>query len=166
MLNNMAHDELDFAKGKTNILPVKTPVNKLLDEFKRTFENEIRNKGYRFELITEASANIYVDPDKILRVFMNIMRYALEAMEPGGTFTIVARIVGDEVEFQLKDTGKGIPPEIKDKLFESFVTSGKKGGTGLGLAIVKKLVDQHKGRIEVESTPGKGTTFKIYFKKM
>ncbi len=166
MLNNMAHDVLDFAKGKTNILPVKTPVNKLLDEFKRTFENEIKNKGFRFEVINEASANIYVDPDKILRVFMNIMRNALEAMEPGGTFTIIARNVGNEVEFQLKDTGKGIPPEIKDKLFESFVTSGKKGGTGLGLAIVKKLVDQHKGRIEVESTPGKGTTFKIYFKKM
>jgi signal transduction histidine kinase len=51
-------------------------------------------------------------------------------------------------------------------LFDSFVTSGKEGGTGLGLAIVKKMIDQHKGKIEVDSEPGKGTTFKLYFKKI
>ncbi len=166
MLNNMAHDVLDFAKGKTNILPVKTPVNKLLDNFKRTFENEIERKGYHLEIVNEAPSMIYVDPDKIMRVFMNIMKNALEAMEPGGTFSIVAKDAGNEVEFQLKDTGKGIPEAIRNRLFESFVTSGKDGGTGLGLAIVKNLIDQHKGRIEVESTPGRGTTFKIYFKKL
>ena len=59
-----------------------------------------------------------------------------------------------------------IPPEIKDRLFDSFVTSGKEGGTGLGLAIVKELVDQHKGKIEVDSVPNEGTTFKIYLKKL
>ncbi len=166
MLNNMAHDVLDFAKGKTNILPVKTPVNKLLDTFRKTFENEIKRRGFKLEIVNKAPAILYVDPDKIMRVFMNIMKNALEAMEKGGTFSIIARDAGDEIEFQLKDTGKGIPENIKNRLFESFVTSGKKEGTGLGLAIVKNLIDQHKGRIEVESTPGQGTTFKIYFKKI
>ena len=74
--------------------------------------------------------------------------------------------VKGEIEFLLSDTGKGIPEEIKDKLFDSFVTSGKKGGTGLGLAIAKKVVEEHKGRIEVESELGKGTTFKIYIPKL
>ena len=166
MLNNMAHDVLDFAKGKTNILPVKTPVNKLLDNFKKTFENEVERKGYHLEIINEAPCMIYVDPDKIMRVFMNIMKNALEAMEPGGMFSIIAKEASNEVEFQLKDTGKGIPEAIKNRLFESFVSSGKKEGTGLGLAIVKNLIDQHKGRIEVDSAQGQGTTFKIYFKKL
>ncbi len=165
-LNNMAHDVLDFAKGKTSILPVKYSVNKLLDEFKKLFENEIRRQGFDFEVKCEVSAMVYVDPDKVMRIFMNIMKNALEAMGKKGKFSIVARDAKDEVEFDLSDTGPGIPPEIKNRLFESFVTSGKKEGTGLGLAIVKNLVDQHKGRIEVESTPGKGTTFKIYFKKL
>ncbi|MCD6374496.1 MAG: GAF domain-containing protein [Caldisericaceae bacterium] len=165
-LNNMAHDVLDFAKGKTNILPVKYPVNKILDDFRKLFENEIKKQGYQFEVECKASCMLYVDPDKIIRVFMNIMKNALEAMDKGGKFSIKAFDRGDEVEFQLSDTGKGIPPEIKNRLFESFVTSGKKEGTGLGLAIVKNLVDQHKGRIEVDSTPGKGTTFKLYFKKL
>jgi len=107
---------------------------------------------------------IYIDPEKISRVFMNIMKNALEAMEKGGTFSIAVEKVDDEVEFSLSDTGKGIPAEIKDHLFDSFVTSGKKDGTGLGLAIVKKIIDEHNGRIEVDSEPGAGTTFKIYFK--
>ncbi len=165
-LNNMAHDVLDFAKGKTSILPVKYPVNKLLEDFKKLFENEIKKQGYEFEVECRAASMLYVDPDKVIRIFMNIMKNALEAMDKGGKFSIKAFEANSEVVFQLSDTGKGIPPEIKDRLFESFVTSGKKGGTGLGLAIVKNLVEQHKGRIEVESTPGKGTTFKIYFKKL
>ena len=109
---------------------------------------------------------IYIDPEKIHRVFMNIMKNALEAMKKGGTFKIQADEKNGEIMFSLADTGKGIPEEIRDKLFDSFVTSGKKGGTGLGLAIVKKVIEEHKGRIEVESEQGVGTTFKIYFPKM
>jgi signal transduction histidine kinase len=87
-------------------------------------------------------------------------------MKPGGTFSLQASEQDGQVLFSLKDNGAGIPDEIKDKLFGSFVTSGKEGGTGLGLAIVKKVIDEHKGRIEVESTKGAGTTFKIYFAKI
>lgn len=165
-LNNMTRDILDFAKGKTTILPVKYPVDKLINNFSKVFGEDIRKRGYDFEAVCNAQANIYVDPEKITRVFMNIMKNALEAMDKGGKFSIVANQLNGDIEFLLSDTGSGIPPEIKDKLFESFVTSGKEGGTGLGLAIVKKLVEEHKGRIEVDSQPGKGTTFKLYFKKL
>ena len=166
LLNNMTKDILDFAKGKTNILPVKYPVDKLINNFKKVFADDIRKRGYDFEAVCNAQANIYVDPEKITRVFMNIMKNALEAMDKGGKFSIIANQLNGDIEFLLSDTGQGIPAEIKDKLFESFVTSGKEGGTGLGLAIVKKLVEEHNGRIEVESEPGKGTTFKLYFKKI
>jgi signal transduction histidine kinase len=87
-------------------------------------------------------------------------------MKKGGTFSITADEHNGEILFSLKDTGMGIPKEIRDKLFDSFVTSGKKGGTGLGLAIVKKVVEEHKGKIEVESKTGVGTTFKLYFPKV
>jgi signal transduction histidine kinase/putative methionine-R-sulfoxide reductase with GAF domain len=165
-LTNMTTDILDFAKGKTSILPVKHPVDKLLKSFTQFFEKNVRDRGYEFEVICNAQAMIYIDPEKIGRVFMNIMKNALEAMDKGGKFSIVADQEGDYIVFKLSDTGKGIPPEIRDRLFDSFVTSGKEGGTGLGLAIVKKMIDQHKGKIEVDSEPGKGTTFKLYFKKI
>jgi len=166
LLTNMTTDVLDFAKGKTTILPVKHAVDKLVKDFAKVFENDTKNKGFNFEWAVNTASMIYIDPEKIHRVFMNIMKNALEAMAKGGTFKIQADEQNGEIVFSLADTGKGIPEEIRDKLFDSFVTSGKKGGTGLGLAIVKKVIEEHKGKIEVESEPGVGTTFKIYFPKM
>ncbi|HKZ22128.1 MAG TPA: ATP-binding protein [candidate division Zixibacteria bacterium] len=63
------------------------------------------------------------------------------------------------------DNGPGIPNEIKESLFEPFVTHGKVSGTGLGLSISKKIVEEHKGRIEFESYTGRGTTFAIFLPK-
>jgi signal transduction histidine kinase len=78
----------------------------------------------------------------------------------GGKLTVrVAREAG-ELVVSVSDTGKGIPREIEDKLFQSFVTAGKRGGTGLGLAIVKKIVDEHAGTITVQSSP-QGATFTL-----
>ncbi len=166
LLTNMTTDVLQFAKGKTTILPVKIAADKLLSRFEKLYRNDVLKKGYEFEVTCDLIAMIYIDAEKILRVFMNIMKNALEAMEPGGKFSLRASLVENEVEFILKDTGKGIPLEIQNKLFDSFVTSGKEGGTGLGLAIVKKIVEEHNGRIEVESAPGQGSTSKIYLKKL
>lgn len=165
-MTSMTKDVLDFAKGKTSILPVKYPVDKLINQFSKLFEKEIKKKGYEFEAGCHTASMVYVDPEKIGRVFMNIMKNALEAMEPGGKFSIFATEENGEIVFSLSDNGAGIPAEIQDNLFDSFVTSGKEGGTGLGLAIVKKMVDQHKGRIEVESKKNKGTTFKIFLKRL
>jgi signal transduction histidine kinase len=166
MLTNMTTDVLDFAKGKTTILPIKYPVDKLVKEFAKLFEGDTKQKGFNFDWAVNTASMIYIDPEKINRVFMNIMKNALEAMKKGGTFSVIADEENGEIVFSLRDTGSGIPKEIRDKLFDSFVTSGKKGGTGLGLAIVKKVVEEHKGKIEVESTQGVGTTFKIYFPKV
>jgi signal transduction histidine kinase len=165
ILTNMTTDVLDFSKGKTTILPRKFPVDKLVKEFDKFFSADIKRKGFNFEWSVDTSSMIYIDPEKINRVFMNIMKNAIEAMDEGGTFRIHAVESNGEIMFSLQDTGSGIPEEIRDRLFDSFVTSGKEGGTGLGLAIVKKVIDEHKGRIEVESKQGVGTTFKIYFPK-
>ncbi|KAA3609985.1 MAG: GAF domain-containing protein [Calditrichaeota bacterium] len=165
-LTNMTTDVLDFAKGKSSILPVKCAVNKILEEFQKFFEGDVKKKGFEFETACNTASMIYVDPEKIQRIFMNIMKNGLEAMEPGGKFSITANKEKNDVVFLLSDTGAGIPDEIKQTLFDSFVTSGKKGGTGLGLAIVKKLIEEQKGRIEVESEVNKGTTFKIYFPRL
>ncbi|MEC9397921.1 MAG: ATP-binding protein, partial [Myxococcota bacterium] len=67
-----------------------------------------------------------------------------------------------ELVMTLSDNGQGIPTEIRDRLFESFVTQGKKDGTGLGLAIVKKIVEDHEGRIDFETETDQGTSFFIH----
>ena len=92
-----------------------------------------------------------------------LLRNAIEAMgEAGGTLTIEAARVADDLVVTVRDTGPGIPKEIEDRLFQSFVTAGKQGGTGLGLAIVKKIVEEHGGHVEVRSSDA-GALFSLYF---
>jgi signal transduction histidine kinase len=103
------------------------------------------------------------DEGKMLRVVHNLARNAAEAMgSKGGKFVI--KVTRDKADGSLvvgfSDTGPGIPKEIEHRLFQSFVTSGKKGGTGLGLAIVKKIAEEHGGTISVQSS-SRGATFKL-----
>ena len=78
-----------------------------------------------------------------------------------GRIVISGRRTDGAVEICVQDNGPGIPEDIKDRLFEPFVTSGKKGGTGLGLAIAKSIVEAHGGQILCQSTPGSGAAFYV-----
>jgi signal transduction histidine kinase len=75
---------------------------------------------------------------------------------PGGS------AIENPVALEVRDNGPGIPESLRGRLFEPFV-SGRVGGTGLGLAIVQRAVDAHRGLVLVDTTPGKGTTFRVYF---
>lgn len=160
-LMNMITEILDFAKGKTSILPRKSSAKNVFKRFEPSLSQLCERSKTELHLEVNSKQIIYVDEDKLSRVFHNITKNALEAMGEGGAFYVDVSDKEDTVIFQFRDTGPGIPEEIQDKLFDSFVTSGKESGTGLGLAIVKKIIDEHKGKIEIESKKGKGATFRI-----
>jgi signal transduction histidine kinase len=101
-----------------------------------------------------------VDITKMQRVVINLIRNAIEAMPTGGRLTIVSSISSQNVELSVSDTGAGIPEELQERIWKPLKTT-KARGVGLGLAICKKLVEAHQGRIEVQSEPGKGATFKV-----
>ncbi len=105
----------------------------------------------------------YADQRSLEQVLINIITNAYDAIkEEGGVTSVqIAPSEADEgfLDVSISDTGPGIPPEIQEKIFEPFV-SGKTKGTGLGLAITKRMVEAHKGRIELETYPG-GTIFKV-----
>jgi two-component system, NtrC family, sensor histidine kinase HydH len=122
----------------------------------------IIGRDYTAELPT-----VRMDDRLCEQVFQNLALNAYEAMEPGGGelrveifSTIRAGVAG--VEITLTDTGPGIPPEICEQIFNPFFTT-KKAGTGLGLAIVSKIVDELRGSLQVESKPGQGATFRVFF---
>lgn len=108
--------------------------------------------------------HVYADEEQILSAFLNLMLNAYQAMPEGGIFKISAEeaLGGTRIDFE--DTGGGIPREKLRDLFLPF-RSSKKGGTGLGLAEVHKIVTLHGGKIEVETQPGRGTSFHLYFPK-
>ncbi len=120
--------------------------------------------------LPEGLWNIRIDPTQIEQVLVNFVLNAQEAMPDGGLLRIRTANAGssppeqEEVLLEVSDTGTGIPKELKDKIFEPFMsTKGQDGRRGLGLAIVYSIVEQHRGRLVVESEEGAGTTFRAYF---
>jgi len=103
-------------------------------------------------------------PNRVNQVFMNLVHNAAQAMEPGGSLTIRTSTEGNGVQIEFRDTGKGIDPDDLAHIFRpGFTTKGRRVGMGLGLAISRQIVDHHGGRISAESTPGEGTTFRVWF---
>lgn len=96
------------------------------------------------------------------QVFMNLVVNAIDAMENGGELTLSTYQEDQQVIISIADTGTGIAPELLTRIFEEgFTTKSKNKGSGLGLALSKDVVEKHKGRIDVHSTPGVGSTFKV-----
>jgi len=101
-------------------------------------------------------------PNQLNQVFMNLLVNAAQAMPRRGTLTIKTLHVGNEVQVRISDTGVGIPRENMRKIFDpGFTTKGVGVGTGLGLSICYKIIQDHRGRITVESEVGRGTAFTI-----
>jgi len=94
---------------------------------------------------------IPLDRQRILRVFVNLLVNALDVMPDGGTIRISALLEHRFVLIKVRDTGPGIAPEIRDRIFQPFVTAGKVGGLGLGLAFSRQAVIDHGGRMWLES---------------
>ena len=102
-----------------------------------------------------------LDAELMERVFYNLLVNAAQATAPGGAVTVKARVVEENAEISVIDRGYGIEPKLISTIFNPFFTT-KPEGVGLGLAIVSKIVDQHGGKIAVESEPGKGSIFRVY----
>lgn len=105
------------------------------------------------------SIELPLERARVERVFVNLIDNAIEAMPVGGAVQISASMSADGVTIEVADTGPGISPEIRDHLFQPFVSSGKKNGLGLGLALSRQTILDHGGDMWVESEPGRGARF-------
>ena len=112
----------------------------------------------------DALPPILADERRLYNAFYNLVNNAIPEVPAGGSVTVSGQVDsrGREVLVIVADTGRGMPPEVRDSLFTPRAISRKPGGTGLGTKIVKDVVDAHGGRITVESKEGAGTTFRIW----
>jgi K+-sensing histidine kinase KdpD len=162
----MQREVLEFARGEKRVLLRKVYLVPFFEELASELRRELSGSGTELAVVLEDRSTARFDQNKITRVVHNLVRNAVEAMrgKPGKiTLTVRAQLADDgkrELVLEVSDNGPGIPKQIEARLFESFVTAGKKGGTGLGLAIVKKIVEEHGGSVEVR-TSTKGTTFRL-----
>ena len=158
---SMAEELLEFSRGTYQLRREKTELAELMERF--AFLNQDYLKQNKIELeLRPVDISINADVNKLLRVLQNLVYNAADALKDrAGKITISGRLEGNEAELCVRDNGPGIPEDIKDRLFEPFVTSGKSGGTGLGLAIAKSIVEAHGGRIFCESKRGHGAAFHL-----
>jgi signal transduction histidine kinase len=157
----MVREILDFSAGETRLAPERVSVPALLARVEEEVLFGLASRGVRLETRIDCGGDVMADVHRLLRVFENLVRNALEAMPDGGTLTLAAELRGGEVAFRVADTGRGIPEELQATVFEPFASYAKVSGTGLGMAIVKSIVEAHGGRIRVESRVGAGTAFEF-----
>jgi CRP-like cAMP-binding protein/two-component sensor histidine kinase len=159
----MTQEILDFSRGVSEIHLEEVNLNEVMDSLVMFVEKDLVKRNITLVRKFNYTGNCSLDLDKVSRAFYNLASNAADAMENGGTLTVSTREAQGQLAIEFKDTGNGIPEDIRHRVFEPFFSAGKRHGTGLGLAIVKKIVDDHQGRIELESEVGKGTTFRLLF---
>ena len=158
-IEQMTREVLAYLRGESAFLPTQVHLDRFLGDLREVLGRELASKNIELRVDQRTQGKIRIDEGKVKRAVINLARNAAEAMPDGGTFTIAAWKEGERIVLSFADTGSGIPEEIRDKVFQPFVTQGKRDGTGLGLAIVKQVIEAHGGEVRFESTPGQGTTF-------
>jgi len=162
---SLVKDMLAYSR-KSAPVPEPTDVAQILEETLLMIEELAASRQIRTELTAAGGMpKLNVDQTGLKRVVLNLLTNAVEACTGGGRVRLSAGIdeAANAVTISVEDDGPGIPPDVRERLFEPFYTTKGSHGTGLGLALVRKVVDEHRGGIEVESEPGHGTVFRLSF---
>ncbi len=159
--NELVKRFLDFARP----FRLRVEASELTEVIDRAIQQvESRAQQHKVTIIRNDSPDVGplpIDAQWIEQLVANLLGNAIDASPQGSAVTILTRPVEGGAELAVVDRGVGIAPENLASVFNPFFTT-KADGTGLGLAIVSKIVDEHRGRIHVESVPGEGTTFQIW----
>ena len=159
-LNRVLGDVLDFARNvDVEFKPVD--LNGLVRKAVTLLEEQFGKHQVLCEVELDSDIpTCYYDATQISQVIINLMRNGAQAMKEGGVLHVTTEKNGETIILSISDTGIGIEKEMLERIFEPFVTT-KTRGTGLGLALAKRVLEEHGGNIEVESTLGEGSTFRV-----
>jgi signal transduction histidine kinase len=168
-LNRIVEQVLDFARtAEPEFLPVH--LNELIEELGLLTRHKLTQQNVLLVRKLEPSLPpVMADAAQLEQVFLNLILNAVEAMPDGGKLTITSWALpppeGQDqpahVVVSVRDTGHGMTKEQRERAFRSLINTTKPKGTGLGLAIVARIVEAHRGRVEMKSSPGRGTTISI-----
>ncbi|MGC4089526.1 MAG: GAF domain-containing sensor histidine kinase, partial [Polyangiaceae bacterium] len=159
VLSAMQREVLEFARGERSMFVRRVYMRKFFADLSKQVALEIEGKPIELSVEVDSKLVARFDEGRLARALHNLARNAIEAMgDAGGKLSIKAAMEDTNLVMRVSDTGPGVPKEIEGRLFQSFVTAGKKDGTGLGLAIVKKIAEEHGGTVSVRSS-ARGASF-------
>jgi signal transduction histidine kinase len=168
-LNKIVEQILDFARTTEPDLRIIN-VNQLISDLALLVRHKLTNQNIRFEQRLENDLpELSADAAQLEQAFLNLTLNAVEAMNTGGTLIITTKSLriprsspaATHVQIEFKDTGAGMTAEVQDRVLSSLLSTTKQKGTGLGLAIVRRVVEAHRGKLKIRSSPGRGTTIAI-----
>lgn len=169
-LQKILEDLLDLSRLESGAWGAKRELVRLGDIAEAALEAVAElAKAKKLELsreLTDVQVMVKGDPRQLEQALVNLLENAVNYTEPGGRVSLIISLERGEAHIAVQDTGVGIPPEHLPRIFERFYRVDKNrsralGGTGLGLSIVKHVAQSHGGRVDVESSPGKGSNFRI-----
>jgi signal transduction histidine kinase len=169
-LERMTGETLDFARGAERLVLRSVPLGVFVADLAAGLEQELPGLTLERDVELPAGRRGPLDVDKIRRAVTNIAANARDAMGGAGRLRLRARVEAiagadgprDQLVLVLGDDGPGVPAAIRERVFDPFVTHGKKRGTGLGLAVARRFVEDHGGRLELVADPGQsGARFRI-----
>jgi PAS domain S-box-containing protein len=159
-LEGILSEILGFVK-ETRIIKEIVNSNKLVDDVLFLIKSEIDEKGILLDKELGQPVDLYVDPNRMKEALLNILTNAVQAVGSNGKISVKTFVKNNAFVVEIKDSGVGIAEEDLPFIFDPFFTT-KKIGTGLGLTITHRITEEHKGSIEVESEPNKGSTFRVF----
>uniref|UniRef100_Q01RV7 histidine kinase n=1 Tax=Solibacter usitatus (strain Ellin6076) TaxID=234267 RepID=Q01RV7_SOLUE len=157
-IQELLQDLLNVSRGKQSA-PENCRLREVASAACDSLATAAEQQGIAISLEIPSEIEVPLERSRVERVFANLVGNALEAMQSGGEVHITAEMRDGAAVIHVEDTGPGIAPEIRTKLFQPFVSAGKRNGLGLGLALSRQTVIDHGGDMWVESHPGRGARF-------
>ncbi|MCJ7589589.1 MAG: ATP-binding protein [Candidatus Aminicenantes bacterium] len=162
-VNRIIKNLLSFARNPSTTAFHRVDLKESIYEIISLIDYKLKTMNIALELELAPLRPLWAQGERLQQVFINIILNALDAMPGGGTLRIVLAEAGGEAVVKIKDSGSGIQPQHLPHIFDPFFTTKGIGkGTGLGLSISYAIINEHEGRISVESEAGKGTCFSIF----
>jgi signal transduction histidine kinase len=159
-LNQIVTEFLDFARPQVPNLH-DCQLEEIIEKNLSFIGPELEKKGIQVQdNLNGRSFRLRADHDLLYRAFLNILINAIQSMQHGGTIDIKVEEARDTYQIEIEDTGCGISEENADKIFNPFFTTKEKG-SGLGLSIVRKIIEGHRGTIDIQSREGEGTKVEV-----
>ncbi|MBI5463520.1 MAG: HAMP domain-containing histidine kinase [Ignavibacteriales bacterium] len=160
-IDDMMQELIDFSQNNFELSIADSSAEEIAETLTKDHEDRFKASNIRFAVSNHSTGTVPMDKERIRRALNHLISNAEHAMPNGGMLSIMMTDNNGSLRIVVEDTGTGMPQEIRDSLFEPFVTGGTKSGAGLGLAIAKKIIELHKGMISFTSEQGKGTEFVV-----
>ena len=161
-LNAMIDEMLEFARGGHPDLELRAvPVSELLGSLASRVAAQFKDPSIHLRLELDYEGSVQADKGRMDRAIWNVVTNACQGLNGGGTIRVRTAISDARIVLEFADDGRGIPAEIRHRIFEPFFSYGKSESIGLGMAITRKIIEEHGGQISLESEPGVGTTVRF-----